>query len=90
MSLFSIKLYRASSLEKRADVDDTNDTLTQLPDDAVHQGHHALVRVVVAGDDPYHPQPLHQRCNGVQDQAEVHPCGQVLVGNINTVNVKPP
>lgn len=76
----------ASSLEKRADVDDTSDALTQLPDDAVHQGHHALIGVVVAGNDPYHPQTPHQRRNGVQDQAEVHRRGQVLMRNTNTLN----
>lgn len=61
------------------DVDDACDALTQLPDDAVHQGHHASVRVVMAGNDPYHSQTPHQWSNGVQDDSEVHCCGQVLV-----------
>ena len=52
-------------LEERAEGDDPVDALGQLPGNPLHQRDHAVVAVVVARDDPDHPQSVHHRRQSV-------------------------
>ena len=66
------------SPEDRPDVDHPGGPLAQLPGNAHHQRHHALVRVVVPRDHPHHPQRVHQRGERVHHDGKAGPVGYVL------------
>eukprot|EP00968_Pinguiococcus_pyrenoidosus_P001317 scaffold58_cov256-Pinguiococcus_pyrenoidosus.AAC.12 len=57
--------------EDRADLNLLDHLVRDLPGDALHQGRHALVFVVVSRDDPHHPDRVHHAWQGIQNGQEV-------------------
>ena len=64
--------------KQHTDIDNSLNALGQFPGDPLHQRDHALVLVIVAGDDPHQPKAVHHLRGGGQDHTEVCSCGQVL------------
>ena len=67
-------------LEQRPQIHHLADSLGDLPGNALHERNHPLVFVVVAGDNPHHPQGAHHGGDCFQDNVKAGSVRDVLTG----------
>ena len=67
-------------LEQRPQIHHLADSLGDLPGNALHERNHPLVFVVVAGDNPHHPQGAHHGGDCFQDNVKARSVRDVLTG----------
>ena len=69
-------------LEQRPQIHHFADSLGDLPGNALHERNHPLVFVVVAGDNPHHPQGAHHGGDCFQDNVKARSVRDVLTGEV--------
>ena len=72
-------------LEQSLDVDNSHNTLTQLPGYSLEQRHHSLISVIISRYNPHHSQSYHQVRYSLSHQCKRSPCKIFVVTTQNSI-----
>ena len=72
-------------LEQSLDVDNSHNTLTQLPGYSLEQRHHSLISIIISRYNPYHSQSHHQVRYSLCHQCKRSPCKIFIVTIQNSI-----
>ena len=72
-------------LEQSLDVDNSHNTLTQLPGYSLEQRHHSLISVIISRYNPHHSQSHHQVRYSLCHQCKRSPCKIFIVTTQNSI-----